>query len=173
MHNTSFVKRETQDGKGVSVSALARYASRGRALQTHHAPRSEEHQVGIRSFCGSYDFFYQAAFDQQGVDRHAAAGHDFPYSPQRLSLLTELRCHRSQLVGSTIGGRLDDGQDGYLRRCWYVQRSEQSCGCQCVLGFAHCQKTLRPLARSRGAPLLRAHLIRTKHGAELSTPSRD
>jgi hypothetical protein len=52
----------------------------------------------------------------------------------------ELRCRRGRQVEYAIVGRLDDVQDGYPQRCWDVQRSEQSCGCQGVPGFVHRQK---------------------------------
>lgn len=42
-----------------------RHTAEERNLQTWHAPRYEELQVGIRSFCGSYDF--RAAFDQRYI----------------------------------------------------------------------------------------------------------
>jgi hypothetical protein len=86
------------------------------------------------------------------MDRQATMRHDLPHplqhlppallshANQRLGLRTELRCRRGQQVEYAIVGRLDDVQDGDLRRCWYVQRSEQSCGCQGVLGFVHRQK---------------------------------
>ena len=50
-----------------------------RALQTRHASRSEEHQVGMRSFCRAYDFLCRKAFDQQGIDRQAAMRHDLAF----------------------------------------------------------------------------------------------
>ena len=139
----------------------------------------------MRSFCDSYDFLCRAAFDQQGMDCQAAMRHDLPHplqhlppallshSNQRLGRLMELRCRRCQQVEYAIVGRLDEVQEGYLRRCWYVQRSEQSCGCQGVLGFVHRQKDPQTSCTLPGAPLPRPRLIRTEHGAELSTPSRN
>jgi hypothetical protein len=48
---------------------LARHSAEERNPSTHHVPQSEEHQVSMHLFCGSYDFLCRAAFDQQGWTR--------------------------------------------------------------------------------------------------------
>jgi hypothetical protein len=164
---------------------LPRHTAEDRTIQTRHAPRSEEHQVGMRSFCGSYDFLCRAAFDRQGMDRQAAMRHDLPHplqhlppallshANQRLGRLTELRCRRGQQVEYAIVGRLDDVQDGYLDVAGTFSARSNRAAAKACSDSSTAKRTRRPLARSRGAPLPRPRLIRTEHGAELSTPSRD
>jgi hypothetical protein len=147
-------------------------------LQTHHAPRSAEHQVGMRSFCGSYDFLCRAAVNQQGMDRQAAMRHNLPYAVQRPP--PALLSRRNQRWASQNFGRRSASEyaiaggstsSGRLPATLLVRSAlEQSCAAK--------RARIRP--RKGPADLLRAPgrssssaADQTEHGTELSTPSRD